>query len=269
MTIIRHGNNASTTLSAGITNVATTATVVANTGWPTLTGGDGFYLTFDDGAGKIEIVLVTAYTGTTINTMARAQQGTTAQAFSSGDTAEIRMTAGAIDDKLDTPTATATVATDDKVVILDTSASDLPKTVTAQSIADLASLGCKVYASSAQSIANNTTTTLNFNTEVFDDDSMHDNVTNNSRVTINTAGLYLVLCNSTFDAGSTGVRQNIVMKNGTTNIGSFTLDNQGASSQTEVPVFSIERFVFSDYVEARVYHNQGTNLNVEVLYHLI
>jgi hypothetical protein len=34
--------------------------------------------------------------------------------------------------------------------------------------------------------------TISFNTELFDTDTMHDNTTNNSRLTVNTAGVYLV-----------------------------------------------------------------------------
>lgn len=100
MTIIRHANNFATTLAANLTNVATSTTLTSATGLPTLTGGDGFYLTLDDGT-NVEIVLVTAYSGTSITTMARGQQGTSGTAFVSGDAAEIRPTADAFDRKAD------------------------------------------------------------------------------------------------------------------------------------------------------------------------
>ena len=100
MTIIRHSNNFSTTLAANLTNVATTATLTSGSGLPSLSGGDGFYLTFDDGT-NVEIVLVTAYSGAGITTMTRGQQGTSGTAFVIGDTVEIRPTADDFDRKAD------------------------------------------------------------------------------------------------------------------------------------------------------------------------
>ena len=91
-------NNAATTLASGITNVATTLTVATGTGaiFPTLTGSNFFYCTLQNTAGSTyEIVQVTARSTDTF-TIVRAQEGTTASAFSAGDKVELRLTAGEI-----------------------------------------------------------------------------------------------------------------------------------------------------------------------------
>lgn len=95
-------NNATSTLAGSITNVATTAALSAGTGAlfpnPTTANGDYFVLTFTDQATGIlnEIVHVTARSGDNI-TMVRAQEGTTALAWTAGDLATMLITAGTAD----------------------------------------------------------------------------------------------------------------------------------------------------------------------------
>jgi hypothetical protein len=86
-------NNAATTLASSITNVATSLTVAAGTGalFPTLAGSQYFYCTIANNAGTNEIVKVTARSTDTF-TIVRAQDGTSAVAWSSGDKVELRLT---------------------------------------------------------------------------------------------------------------------------------------------------------------------------------
>jgi hypothetical protein len=91
-------NNAATTLASGILVGATSLTVASTTGalFPTLTGSNFFYCTLQNTAGSVvEIVKVTARSTDTF-TIVRAQEGTTASAFSTGDKVELRLTAGEI-----------------------------------------------------------------------------------------------------------------------------------------------------------------------------
>ena len=91
-------NNAATTLASGILAAATSLTVATGTGalFPTLTGSNFFYCTLQNTAGTtIEIVKVTARSTDTF-TIVRAQEGTSASAFSTGDKVELRLTAGEI-----------------------------------------------------------------------------------------------------------------------------------------------------------------------------
>ena len=88
-------NNAKTTLGSSLTNSATSATVTDGSVFPSLAAGEFFFCTFDDGTNN-EIVKVTARSSNTL-TIVRAQESTTARAFSSGDAAELRLTAGVLE----------------------------------------------------------------------------------------------------------------------------------------------------------------------------
>ena len=86
-------NNAATTFASGITNSATSLTVASGTGavFPTLSGSQYFYCTLENVAGTLrEIVKVTARSTDTF-TIVRSQDGTSAQAFSTGDKVELRL----------------------------------------------------------------------------------------------------------------------------------------------------------------------------------
>ena len=88
-------NNAKTTLASSLSNSATSATVSDGSVFPSLSAGEFFLITFDDGTNN-EICKCTARSGNTL-TIVRAQESTTARAFSSGDSAEGRVTAGVLE----------------------------------------------------------------------------------------------------------------------------------------------------------------------------
>lgn len=98
-------NNAQTVLSAGISSSATTLTVNTGTGalFPEPVSGTSFYkLTLVDAAtGQLtEIMHVTARTGD-VMTVLRAQEGTTARAWSANDIVANMLTAGTLSYMLD------------------------------------------------------------------------------------------------------------------------------------------------------------------------
>jgi hypothetical protein len=92
-------NNASTTLSAGVGNSATSITVADGSVFPSISGSDYFYVTLevDSDSDLKEIVKVTARSGNTL-TITRGQDGTSARTFSSGDKCELRLTAAGLND---------------------------------------------------------------------------------------------------------------------------------------------------------------------------
>jgi len=98
---VKFTNNAKTTLTASLSNSATSASVTSSSGFPSLSGSDYFYATLaevlDDTT--LEIVKVTAVSGTTW-TISRAQDNTTARSYSSGDKIELRASAGLFTDLL-------------------------------------------------------------------------------------------------------------------------------------------------------------------------
>ena len=98
---IRHSNNASTTLAAGITDVATSITVAGGTGalFPTVGGALYALLSIENDLGNLEIVKLTSRAGDVL-TVVRAQEGTVGFAFASGSRIENRLTAASLDDFL-------------------------------------------------------------------------------------------------------------------------------------------------------------------------
>ena len=91
---IKLTNNANATLAAGINSSATSITLTSGQGarFPTLGAGDYFYATLIDTSNNLEIVKCTARS-TDVLTIVRAQETTTARAYSTGDRIEIRLTA--------------------------------------------------------------------------------------------------------------------------------------------------------------------------------
>lgn len=79
------GTRASTTLSAGIDASVTSISITSSTGWPAGTNGS-FYAVIDPDTASEEKVLITSRTGTTLNTVTRGVDGSSAAAHSSGAT---------------------------------------------------------------------------------------------------------------------------------------------------------------------------------------
>ena len=123
-------NNAKTTLASGINSSATSITVSDGSVFPSLTGSDIFFVTFDDGTNN-EIVKVTARSGNTL-TVVRAQESTTARSFSTGDEAQLRLTAGI----LGLFSQTGVAITDEIEAYLDANGTTFPDNIKAQFGAD-------------------------------------------------------------------------------------------------------------------------------------
>jgi microcystin-dependent protein len=98
---VKLANNAVSRLAGNISNSATTINLVPGEGarFPTLAAGDWFPLTLVKTNGDLEIVRATARSSDTI-TIVRAQENTTAQAFSAGDRVEIRLTSGTLEGEI-------------------------------------------------------------------------------------------------------------------------------------------------------------------------
>jgi len=91
-------NNARSTLSAGITSVATSIFLQTGDGakFPSPGASERFTVTLVDSSGNIEIAYCTTRVSDTL-TVTRAQEGTSGIAFLSGDVCELRLTDGALD----------------------------------------------------------------------------------------------------------------------------------------------------------------------------
>jgi len=115
MSLQQFTNNANTTLSAAIPSaVATSCVVVSSTEFPVLAAGNWFIATIATVVGGVvtasEIVKVTAVSGTTW-TIARGQEGSTAQPWAAGSLVALLPTAGGLGNFLQqTPQTAAEVA---------------------------------------------------------------------------------------------------------------------------------------------------------------
>lgn len=94
-------NNASGLLAAGISAIDTSWTLESGKGalFPSPSGATYAILTIEDTLGNFEIVHLTSRAGDVL-TVARAQEGTVAQAFASGSRVELRITAAALNEWL-------------------------------------------------------------------------------------------------------------------------------------------------------------------------
>ena len=108
---VKFTNNARSTLSGSLTNSATSTSVADGSVFPTLTGSDYFYATLFDGSNN-EVVKVTARSGNDL-TITRAQDNTSARAFSSGDAVELRLNAALITDITGSISTAANNSTDE------------------------------------------------------------------------------------------------------------------------------------------------------------
>ena len=111
-----------------------------------------------------------------------------------------------------------------------------------------------------QSIADNTNTALEFNSERSDTDTIHDNAVNNSRLTCKTAGAYLIGGNFAFAASATGMRQISILLNGTTTIAVQRVP--AISTDTMLSLSTVYGLAVNDYVQLFAYQNSGGALSV-------
>ena len=124
-------------------------------------------------------------------------------------------------------------------------------------------VGAFVYNNAAQSIANETSTIVLFNSESYDTDAFHSTVTNTGRLTVPTGkgGKYLVGGQIFYSANSTGKRNINVRKNGS---GGFfgTVVPTAATGGTVLETTVLVDLAANDYVELMVEQNSGGSLNV-------
>jgi hypothetical protein len=114
---IKLANNASGTLATAVSASDTGAVLTTGDGaeFPVLTVGDYFYATLTSTAGTQEIVKATARSGDSL-TIARAQEGTTAQSFAGGSRVELRVTAQSVIDAINDRVATVDTAAEISIV---------------------------------------------------------------------------------------------------------------------------------------------------------
>ena len=123
-------------------------------------------------------------------------------------------------------------------------------------------ISARVYDASNQSIANGVTTKVNFDTENFDTDTIHDTSTNNTRLTATTAGKYIIVASVRWASNATGRRSIFFLLNNATELAEKQLDEAEAAQVLTQGLVSAEDLAANDYVELLVYQDSGGALNV-------
>jgi hypothetical protein len=124
-------------------------------------------------------------------------------------------------------------------------------------------VGCSVKRTANKTISNNTATKFDFDAENFDTNGFHDNVTNNTRLTIPTGqgGYYLITWNTIWAGNTTGYRAARIYKNGTggaLGTGAIT----GLTTYTPAQNQIVLNLVATDYIELDVFQTSGGNLTL-------
>ena len=113
------------------------------------------------------------------------------------------------------------------------------------------------------SISNTTDTIVTFSSSEFDNDTMW-NVSNPTRLTITTAGIYIVSYTLSWASNSTGERIGWVQKNGTSVNRWANLRAAGFAAEAWQTGSALISCVAGDYLQLGCYQSSGGALNLEV-----
>lgn len=152
------------------------------------------------------------------------------------------------------------------ITIGNLAAADLPAHALSHTFgSDLLSFpGCLAQRTTTQSLTSATDTVIAFNAaDAYDTDSMHDTVTNNSRLTVNTAGVYHVWGTASFAANNTGARRLGIVTGAGAEVCSLQELSPGASTAVTLTVSGTVKLTATAYVELHAYQNSGGALNIQ------
>lgn len=113
---------------------------------------------------------------------------------------------------------------------------------------------------SDQSIPNGAETALIFATELYDPNNMHDTATNNTRVYLPDAGLYLCTGQVQFAPNTTGIRRARFRVNGGPSFGEFQDSAPNGTNNARLLPVGQRRFAAGDYIELVAYQTSGAAL---------
>ncbi len=159
-------------------------------------------------------------------------------------------------------TAETSIATDDTILIHDTSASALRKMTRANFVSGIGGTNTPYFLAvqgSSQNLTDSTTTVLSFETETHDSDSAYS--TSTYRFTPQTAGKYFFYASYRINSDVDSQRLVInLRKNGS----DFAQNNQNNDSETSSVVSGfVDLNGSTDYVDAAAYQNSGGTRNLQ------
>ncbi len=112
-------------------------------------------------------------------------------------------------------------------------------------------------------VVTSTWTSITFDTEIYDTDTMHSTSSNTSRLTATTAGLYQITGVISWDSDTTNERRVRVLANGAT-IVAGAIDTRPTAGVAVLyhPVHGQIHLAASGYVELQVWQNSGSDRTV-------
>ena len=127
----------------------------------------------------------------------------------------------------------------------------------------VATYSCRAYNDANISIANATTTAVALNAERWDTDTMHDLSTNNNRITIKTAGVYVFDAQIRFADNTTGDRMIDIVFGGSTEIARAIWHGTAGTNTVDARNLTVVyNMAVDEYVEIKVWQNSGDALNI-------
>lgn len=123
--------------------------------------------------------------------------------------------------------------------------------------------GARATRASSQAITTATATAVTFGAEDFDTDTLHDTGSNTDRLTVGATGYWSLTAFVQWESNNTGAqRYAAIIKNDTT---SYAVDRSAPTGTSEVTLTTGAIAVTAaDYFKLVVYHDKGSDLNVEV-----
>ena len=122
---------------------------------------------------------------------------------------------------------------------------------------------CRVYLSTNQAITTGAGQAILFDSERFDPSGMHDTNTNTDRITIATAGKYLIGINARFAADVAGTFRALQLRLGSSVIGMNTVIPSG--QVLDLIVVTLYDLATNDILTAYASHDAGHNVNITAL----
>ena len=162
-------------------------------------------------------------------------------------------------------TAETSIATDDTILIHDTSASALRKMTRANFVSGIGGTNTPAFMAnlaSGQSISNGTATKVNMSTEIFDTDSKYDN--SSYKFTPTVAGKYFVYAQIMLTAyGADGTPAGLqIRKNGSTIHESYERSAQNNNFDFYIHISATVVLDDDDYIEIFAYQDSGSSKTI-------
>ena len=120
--------------------------------------------------------------------------------------------------------------------------------------------GCRAYNSGNLTVHNNAVTPLALDSERFDTNAYHSLVTNTSRLTVSTAGYYLIAGSFEFTTAIFG--QALIYLNGTTFISIQGAAADATVGSAQCSISTVYKLAGGDYVELAAYQNSGADATI-------